>query len=122
MINDENKTSNYGSLPPHHSPSLSIGSTAEEEHGGDIFDVNDILISCDQPNHQRPSLSAISDNHYHSTPSKRSLFDGWLRRDHSVRALTSSITSSFRSAVNTTIGVRGDARLAGFMGPTVSCN
>lgn len=114
------KTSNYGSLPPHHSPSLSIGSTAEEEHGGDTFDVNDILISRDRPNYQRPSLSAISDNHYHSTPSKRSLFDGWLRRDHSVRALTSSITSSFRSAVNTTIGLRGDERLAGFLGPTVS--
>ena len=122
MTIDENKASNYGSIPPHHSPSLSISSTAEEQ-GGDTFDVNDILISCDQPNHQRPSLSAISDNHYHSTPSKRSLFDGWLRRDHSVRqSLTSSLTTSFRSAVNTTIGLRGDERLVEFLGPTVSFN
>jgi len=121
MTNDnKNKTSNYGSIPPHHSPSLSISSTAEED-GGDTFDVNDILISHDQQNHQRPSLSAISDTHHHSTPSKRSLFDGWLRRDHSIHALTSSITS-FRSAVNTTIGLRGDERLVGFLGPTVSCN
>jgi len=117
-IGDEDKTSNYGSIP-HHSPSLSISSSVEE-NGGDTFDVNDVLISRDQPNHQRPSLSAISDNHYHSTPSKRSLFDGWLRRDHSIRGLNSSITSSFRSAVNTTIGLRGDERLAGFLGPTVS--
>ena len=121
MTNNENKTSNYGSIPPHHSPTLSIGSTAEE-HGGDTFDVNDVLTSHDQPNHQRPSLSAISNTHHHSTPSKRSLFDGWLRRDHSVHALTSSFTSSFRSAVITTIGLRGDERLAGFLGPTVSCN
>jgi len=121
-MTNENKTSNYGSIPPHHSPSLSISSTAEED-GGDTFDVNDVLISRDQPNHQRPSLMAISDTHHHSTPSKRSLFDGWLRRDHSIRqSLTSSLTTSFRSAVNTTIGLRGDERLEAFLGPTVSCN
>ena len=108
-IDDEN---NYGSI-------RNIGSTAEE-HGGDTFDVNDVLISRDRPNHQRPSMSAISDTRHHSTQSKRSLFDGWLRRNHSVRQLTSSLTKSFRSAVNTTIGLRGDERLAGFLGPTVS--
>ena len=108
-ISDDNKTSNYGS-------------TSSVEDGGDTFDVNDVLISRDQSHPQRPSLSAVSHTN-HSTQSKRSLFDGWLRRDHSVRqSLTSSLTTSFRSVVNTTIGLRGDDRLAEFLGPTVSCN